>query len=221
MKKIFAIVCSFVLISTGAFASKGLVITQKYTDASGKGATVTVTWYVSQAQCKLKMAYADDKVNSNNYFIPDAAGGKLLMYSDGVVPGAGQKRYFSVQVQDIKSGIDVSRVTVNKTGETKTIAGIVCEKVVIKTNRSTTEMWITRDFKADFYKFYPFFQSSYELMGLSQESIQGVPLESVTTDNSGAVINSYQLVSATSADLNPTDFTVPSEYMGADAPVSK
>ena len=68
MKKIFLMVFA-VALSTGLFASQGMVVTQTYTDANNKNASMTVTWYISQTQCKLKMAYADGKVNTNNYFI--------------------------------------------------------------------------------------------------------------------------------------------------------
>jgi hypothetical protein len=215
MKKIFSMVVSLVFV-TGLFAAKGLVIVQKYTDAAGKGAAMQVTWSVTETQCKMSLTFADGKVNSTTYAVPDVANGKLITYSDGVAPGAGQKRYFSVPVQSIKSAIEVSRVNVTQTGETKTISGILCEKVIVKTNHTTTEMWITKDFKADLYKFYPYFQSSYELMGLSQESLKGVPLESVTKDNGGSVISSFELVSATGSELSPADFTVPADYKNAE-----
>jgi len=214
MKKIFSVFFA-VALSTGLFASNGMVITQTFKDAGNGGASVTVTWYVSQTQCKLKMAYADDKVNTTTYFIPDAASGTLLTYSDGTAPGAQQKNYFSIPVQNIKSNADVTRVNVTRTGETKTLGGMLCEKVIIKTNRSITEMWLTTDFKPDFYKFSPFFQSSIELLGLNQDGIQGVPLESTTKDNAGTVISSYTLVSAQNTELNAGDFTVPSDYKSA------
>jgi hypothetical protein len=220
MKKILSVVFA-VVISTGLFATKGLVITQKYTDATAKGAAITMTWYVTETQCKMKMSYADGDVNSNTYFIPDIAGAKLLTYSDGVAPGGGERKFYSVPVQGIKPAIEVSRVSVNQTGETKTIGGMLCQKVIIKTNRTTTEMWITQDFKADFYKFYPFFQSSYELLGLNDQSLQGVPLESVTKDNGGTVISSLQLVTVTNSDLSAGDFTVPAEYRSADVSTAK
>lgn len=215
MKKIFSIVFA-VAISSGLFATQGMVITQTYTDAAHKDATITVTWYVSQGQCKMKMAYADSKVNNNNYFIPDMAAGKLLAYSDGVAPG-GQKSYYTIPVQNIKPDAEVARVNVTRPGETKTLAGILCELVVIKTNKGTTEMWVTKNFKPDFYKFAPYFQNSVELLGLDQEGMQGVPLESVTKDNGGVVISSYTLVSAVSTELSTDEFTVPSDYKGTDA----
>jgi hypothetical protein len=212
MKKIFSILFA-VVVSTGLFASKGMVITQTYTDAANRDAKITVTWYVSQTQCKMSMAYADGKVNSTTFFIPDGA--NLLTYSDGIAPGAAQKNYFSIPVQSITGNSDISRVTVTHSGETKTLGGVLCEKVIIKTNKTLTEMWLTSDFKPDFYKFSPFFQNSIELMGLNQEALQGVPLESVTKDNGGVVIGSYTLVSAQSTELGTGDFMVPSDYKNA------
>jgi hypothetical protein len=215
MKKILSIVF-IIAVSTNLFATQGLVVTQKYTDASAKGATIQVTWYVTADQCKMKMSYADDKLNSNTYFIPDVAASKLLTYSDGQVPGATGNRYFSVPLQSIKPAINVSRVSVTQTGETKPVGGILCQKVIVKTNISVTEMWVTQNFKADFYKFFPFFQNSFELMALNQESLQGVPLESVTKDLGGKVISSYQLVSASESDLTSADLSVPAGYQSAD-----
>ena len=76
-------------------------------------------------------------------------------------------------------------------------------------------MWITTDFKPDFYKFYPYFQNSYELMGLNEEGIQGFPLQSVTKDISGNVLSSYSLVSVAQKDLSGADFAVPADYKSA------
>jgi hypothetical protein len=220
MKKILIIALS-ITYSLGLFAGNGYVITQKYNDATNKNATVSVTWYVSETKCKLKMDFADDKVKTTSYFIPDLASGKMFTYSDGVVPGASQKRYYTIPVQSVTSNINVSRVSINQTDETKTIAGMTCQKIIIKTNKTTTEMWVTKDFKADFYKYAAFFQNSYELIGLSQESIQGFPLESVTKDNAGTIINSYELVSASSNEFNDADFSVPADYVSAEATGTK
>jgi hypothetical protein len=213
MKNIVSIIL-MLTISTGLFAGKGLVVTQKYTDPAHKGATISVTWYVTETQCKMQMAYKDDKMNTTSYFIPDVANNRLLTFSDGAAPGAPQKTYYTVPVQDIAGDHEGGVVTVTQTGETKTIGGMLCQKVVVKTGASTTEMWITKDFKSDFYKFHAYFESSYELMGLSEKQLQGVPLESVTKDSGGNVINAYEFVSEKQSDLSATDFTVPADYKG-------
>ena len=215
MKKIISIIC-LVLFVAFVFAGKGLVVTQKYSDANAKGSSVNVPWYVTQTQCKLKMEFSDAKVNTVTWFIPDVASSKLLTYTEGAVPSGAQKAFYSIPVQSIKADMNASRVSVNRTGETKTVSGMVCEKVIVKTNKSITEMWVTKDFKADYYKFSSFFQNSFELMGLSEEKIQGFPLSSTTKDNSGKVITSYDLISATSSELTESDFAVPAEYKSAE-----
>ena len=210
--KIIVTAVLLLMLSTGLFAGKGLIVTQKYSDPHQKGASITVTWYVTDGQCKMQMHYADDKMNTTSYFIPDVTNSRLLTYSDGKAPGAPQNTYYTVPIREIKGDNDQGHINVTQTGETKTLAGMLCEKVIVKTPASTTEMWITKDFKADFYTFHPYFQSSYELMGLEEKELKGVPLQSVTKDNAGVVINSYELVTATSADLKPSDFTVPADY---------
>ncbi|MDB5281355.1 MAG: hypothetical protein JWO06_430 [Bacteroidota bacterium] len=214
MKKIFSIV--FLLAFTASlFAANGIVVTQKYAGVAEKG-SVTVTWYVTATQCKMKMDFQSADVTSTTWFIPDLSTGNLLTYGEGPVPAKVSKTYYSIPAKSIQSNLNVSRVSVNRTGETKTLMGMLCEKVIVKTNKTITEMWVTKDFKADYYKYYAFFQSSYELMGLSEESLQGFPLESVTKDLTGNVITSLNLTSAKSSDLTSADFNVPADYKAAD-----
>lgn len=215
MNKILATII-FIGVAVSAFAAKGLVVTQKYTDANVK-ADMTVTWYVSQSSCKMKMTFNDAKVNTVNWFFPDVVNSQLLTYGEGPVPAGVQKAYYAIPVKNIQAdkSIEVSRIKVERTAETKTMAGMNCEKILVKTNRTITEMWVTKDFKADYYKFYAFFQNSTELMGLSEEQIQGFPLASVTKDLSGKLISSAELISATPTEFTDADFKVPSDYVNA------
>lgn len=78
-------------ISLFSFAEKGMVVTQKFTDANVK-ASVTVTWYVTESACKMKMEFSDDKVKSVSWFIPDYSSNQLLTYAEGEIPAGAQKR---------------------------------------------------------------------------------------------------------------------------------
>lgn len=206
MKK--SITFLFLLVSGLIFAGKGLIVTQKYN--SGKdGQQITVTWYITETQCKLKMQFSDKDVNTTTYFIPDMKNNQLLSYSDAAAAGA-QKTYYGIPVQNIKAEIEPLRV--ERTGEAKTISGINCEKIIARSGSTITEMWVTKDFNADYYRFASFFRSSYELKALSGGSMKGFPLSSVTKDNTGKVINSYELVSVSSVEIADSEFVVPAEY---------
>ena len=215
MKNIISI-AAFVLICSFSYAAKGLIVTQKFTDANVK-ADMTVTWYVTASNCKMKMTFKDEVVNTTNWFFPDVNNSLLLTYGEGAVPAGVQKAYYAIPVKNIKAdeSMNAARLTLTKTGETKSLSGFNCEKIVFKTNRNITEMWVTKDFKPDYYKFFPFFQNSAELMGLSEEKIQGFPLSSVTKDLSGKVISSSELISAETAELSESDFKVPSDYVNS------
>jgi hypothetical protein len=209
MKKIISI--ALLIISfTALFADKGIVVTQKFSSTDFPKASITVTWYVTETQCKMKMDFRDDKVNTTTWFIPDVANGALSSYLEG---GA-SKIYFSLPASGARPSemTQVFRVNLEKTGETQSVSGMNCEKMLVKTNRNTTEMWVTTDFQPAYYKFAPFFQSSMELLGLSNNNTPGFPLSSVTKDLSGKVISSSELVSVTQTDLNAADFTVPAGY---------
>lgn len=226
MKKSIISVFTF-LMSLCAFAGNGLVVTQQFSGQGAKpGSTVVITWYVSQSQCKMKMEYKDDQLNSVTWFIPDMASGKLLMYAEGDVKAGAQKTYYAVPVADIKASANtnVARVNIEHTGETKVIAGFNCEKMVAKTNKGTTEMWVTTDFKPDFFKFYPFFQSDLALLALNNDGLQGFPVEYTSKDNLGNIISSNTFVSGAGSNLTNADFKVPADYKSAEqtkAPAGK
>ena len=203
----------FLLITATTFAANGLVVVQTYS-TSVEGQQVSVTWYVTEAQCKLKMQFSDKDVNTTSYFIPAAKSSQLLTYSDGATPAGLSKVYYRIPVTDIKGAVDGSLA--ERTGETKSIGGMNCEKVIAKSANSITEMWVTKDFKGDYYRFASFFKNSYELKALSESSIKGFPLSSITKDNSGKVISSYELVSVSSTEIADTEFKVPAEYKSAD-----
>ncbi len=202
-------------LASGVFAGKGLVVTQKYTTET-VGQSISVTWYVTDTKCKMKMQYSDKDINgTTTYFIPDVAAGKLLTYSDGPVPANSVKAYFTIPVQNIKSSNSIM-LTVEKTGEVKDINGFKCEKVIAKSAGSITEMWVTVDFKADCTKFAAFFKNSYELNALNQGKITGFPVSSVTKDASGNVISSTEVLSVSSSEISDGEFSVPADYKSAE-----
>lgn len=212
MRKLF-LALSFSVASICAFAWEGTIV-QKYS-APGSNA-ITMTWYVTDNDCKMKMDFADGNVNTSTFFIPDLATSKLITYAEG---GTQKKVFYTIPVAGIEPSKDMnaSRVTVERTTETKAIGGLNCEKLIVKTNKNVTEMWVTKDFKPNFYKFFPYFRSSFELMGLYEDRIQGFPMSSVTKDLSGAVVAQNTFVSATSADLTDKDFKVPDGYVSAES----
>jgi hypothetical protein len=213
MKKLVLTNVLAIFISALSFAEKGMVITQKMGGMNGN-VQVNTTWYVTPHDCKMKMDFSDGTVKSTNWFIPDAKNGKLLMYTEGAVPAGAQKSFYSIPVHDINpsKSMNPSRVKVERTGETKTISSILCEKVIARTNKTITEMWVSQSFQPEFYNFYSFFQDSYELMALSEERIAGFPVSSVTKDTAGKVISSSEALSASFTELTESDFKVPAEY---------
>jgi CYTH domain-containing protein len=208
MKKQLTIL--FLLIAGASFAGKGLVVTQTYNSAKD-GQHISVTWYVTQTQCKLKMQFSDKDVNTTSYFIPNAQNNQLVTYSDGAATA--QKVYYSIPVGGIKANVETP--TIERTSQTKELGGVLCEKIIAKTANATTEMWVTKDFKGDYYQFASFFKNSYELKALSAGAVKGFPLASVTKDNTGKVLNSYELVSVSSTEIADTEFTAPADYNNA------
>lgn len=203
--------------TTFCFGGNGLVITQKYFDNNVKQ-NVTTTWYVSNTECKMKMTFTDEKVSTTNWFVPDYAHHNLLAYTEGNVPAGTKKAYYTIPLQSIQpdKDKDYTRIQTEKTSEQKTIGGKKCEKLIARTNKSITEMWVTTDFTPDYFLSFPFFRNSAELNALYDSNTKGFPMESVTKDLSGRVIYSYTFVSATETNFTPADFQVPAEYEKAE-----
>lgn len=218
MKNIFFILALF--LSLQSFAGKGIIVQQKMTGQGTLGAQVEATWYVSEEGCKMKLKFASDKVNTTTTFIADVAKSELLAFSEGAVPEGAKKSYFAVPTSKIETPKEftASRVSVTKTGEIKELAGFKCEKIIMKTNQTETEMWVTKDVKVEFYRYIAFFRSSYELLALNEEKIKGFPISSVTRDLSGTVLSSYETISAKTADISTTEFKVPADFERAVNP---
>ncbi|MBK7148784.1 MAG: DUF4412 domain-containing protein [Bacteroidetes bacterium] len=193
-------------------AQKGVILEQKMTAKNLPGKTISVTWLVTNTSCKLKMQFPEAKGVS--HFIPDLKAGMLYTYNDGPTPDGVKKSFFAASLDKIQSSNEtaVSRIVVKQTGETKDIGGFKCEKIIASTSKGDTEMWVTKDFKPEFYKYEAFFKSNWEMMALREERIKGLPLSSVTKDAAGNVLNAYEFVSITSTDISETEFSVPAAY---------
>lgn len=206
----------FLLLVTGTFlfAAKGLIVAQKYN--TGKASEqVTVTWYITETQCKLKMQFGDKEIQPiNSFFLPDIQNHKFYTYSDGVTATGGTKTYYTIPVSSIQDNANAA--SLERTGVTKIISGYNCEKMLVSAAGKQTEMWVTKDFPAQMFRFAAFFKSSTELKGLASNHTPGVPLVSVTKGNTGQVVNSYELISVTTAEIPESEFAVPSEYKSAE-----
>lgn len=200
------------MAAVAAFAAKGYVFTQKYVGASN--ANVTVSWYVTADNCKMKMVFGNQQINSTTWFFPDFAGNQLLSYNEGPVPNGVAKAYYKLPIDKVRveAGNEATRMVVEKTTESKQIGGLMCNKYVIRTNKTETEVWVTSKFDAAFYRYYPFFKDHSALAGLFDAKVSGFPMESTTKDLTGKVLNAYQFVSATEIELSDIDFKVPTEY---------
>lgn len=210
MKRI--IVASFFLfLAASSFAAKGYAITQKFKSASN--AEVTVTWYVTDDKCKMKMVFGVEGKQSTAWFIPDLTTGELLTYNEANVAPGKEKMYTAIPLSSITGS--VANVSVHKTDETKDFGGLACEEFVMQSGTSETEVWVSKKFSPAFYKYYAFFKDHIAVTGLNQQRAKGFPMQAVTKDASGKVVNGYYFVSAQEVELSDADFKVPAEYKPA------
>jgi hypothetical protein len=203
----------FLMCAVMSYAAKGYAITQKFKGASN--ADVTVTWYVTDDKCKMKMVLGTEGKQSTPCFIPVLANGQFLTYNEGVGP-AGQKVYYKIPVSKVSSE-SVTRLNVRKGEQTREIGGLTCEEYTVQTNTNETEMWVSKKFSPVFYKYYAFFKDYVALAGLNQERVKGFPMESVTKDATGKVVSAYSFVSVQEVELSDADFTVPAEYKSVES----
>ncbi|MFN8288565.1 MAG: DUF4412 domain-containing protein [Chitinophagales bacterium] len=216
MKKL-TILTALLAVLQFTYAAKGLVVEQKYTSDNAIGSTISVTWYITDDACKMQMTFSDGKVNTVSDFIADRKGNQLLMFNEGTPSGGQAKTYFAMPTNKIQppKDMDVSGVKVTRTGETMQFGGVKCEKMVVSTTLTETEMWVTVDVKYPFYQYFPFFRSNYDILGLSAEKIKGFPVKSITKNLQGKVIASYDLVSVKQTEIADAEFTVPADYKKA------
>ena len=213
MKNIATIIIAL-FASVQLWAADGIVLTQKYTSTANPSANITVTWYIAEGKCKMKMEYSDKTMTTSTVFIPDAASGAILTYAEGAAPAGQKQYYYSVPLNsvDASATAKAGRVRVVKSGETKTISGFVCEKVMVYTSDTETEMWVTKDFQPSFYQFYKYFRNDFALLGLNEDAMKGVPMQITTKDLSGNVLTSATPTAASKQNLSDDTFKVPAGY---------
>lgn len=198
----------FLFLAAYTFAAKGYAITQKFKGASN--ADVTVTWYVTDDKCKMKMVFGIEGKQSTAWFIPDLATGQLLTYNEANVAPGKEKTYTAIPLSSITG--TVANVAVHKTDEAKDFGGLACDEYVVQSGTTETEVWVSKKFSPAFYKYYAFFKDYVALTGLNQQRVKGFPMQAVTKDTAGKEVNGYYFVSAQEVELSDADFKVPAEY---------
>lgn len=210
MKNIISTICIF--ISLHAFAFNGEIQLQ-YTHFNGGDYKVeSVIWQFKNDQAKMIMTLLDEKGNQNiSSFIPNKNSQSLLIYSNS--PSAdGKNYYYQVPVNNIED-LKNTEYRVEKTTETKQIAGYTCIKYMVYTASSITEMWVSNTIDLNYGSWASFFKANAEMQGLAKLNIAGFPLESTTKSLAGNIIFQYSAISVSSKTLENKDFEVPAGYI--------
>lgn len=215
MKSISLIAFVFFCISLHAFNGE---ITLNYTSFNGgdfKIERVLWTFADSNAKMTLSMQNIDNGVQSVSSFIPDLQSTDLLIYSN-LPSGDGKLHYYSVDVNKIQAERP-NDYRIEKSIETKSIAGYMCTKYIIYGAGTTTETWVTDQIDVPFYSFAPYFKSNTEMQGLAQQKIIGFPMESKTMSAAGNILFQYTVSSVKPKAVEASEFLIPAGYTLAKA----
>lgn len=183
----------------------------------GKTDTRTdITWYLAPGKVALKMVMTSEKGEYTTKFIARKGSQKLHVLSK--MPN-GKKLHHEIATSEISSPDNfpqLSSFNAQVQEETKNKAGYSCTKVVGESPESKTIAWMAKDIDFPFYEYADYFKSDYNLALLADIQTNGFPLQSVTTNNRGLVIESIEVKDVNKRDLEPTLFEVPADYKTVD-----
>jgi hypothetical protein len=211
-KNLFTIFILFI----SYFAMAGdAIVKMKYIDAKIKNAAVELTWYATEANCKMEMKYDFDGKSTTSVFIPNVRSNSILMYD--VKADGRNKILFTLPVATLKGDTrflyNKAKTKVSK--EEKTISGISCKKIIFTTERYVCEFWVATSLP-DVSRWASFFQSYPELAAIADAELKGFPLASTIKDLSGNLIASFETTSIDQSTLSKETFEVPQGYTKAE-----
>jgi hypothetical protein len=199
------------LSSLSAFAFEG-IIKVNYHTYQGSEKLQDCQWMFKDKSCKFSITLQGEKEAVKTDIIPRMSDKHLLIYN--TTPAADGKHYYaSVDVKNVQPDptFTFSSISVESLKDTMTLHGLLCKKYVIRTNRSTTEMWLSLS-DIPFYQYAAFFPSNFELAGLAKAGISGFPMKSITHDLGGNVLADFEVTEIIREALPDAAFSVPSGY---------
>jgi hypothetical protein len=209
MKQLFFILLIFSSIMSFAFDGE---IKLSYTYFNGGDFKVEeVSWLFKKDQAKMTMNMRDANgkllVTS---FIPEKNSKALTIYSN--TPSSdGKNQYFQVDISKIED-LKKAEYRTEKTTETKTILGYACEKYMVYSQSTITEMWVAKSIDIPYGSYASYFKTNAEIQGMALTGINGFPLESTTKSLAGNIIFQYMAQSVSGKSVDANQFNVPAGY---------
>ncbi len=205
MKKSFLSLC-LLLIGAGVFAFDGK-IKIAYKQFGSSTDKYSFTWNLSGSKLCLQIEMKTKDVNTLTTFIPDIAKKQLISFEKLNNP---EKIFFQIPLADIKS--ESGNIKAELTGDKKMISGFECEKLLVTSERQTTEAWVTRAIEEDWKSFAPFFQSADEIQGLAKLGVKAFPLQVTSRNEIGVIVSSSEIDAIQKETPANEVFEVPASY---------
>ena len=200
--KLKLIIFPLCLIAIHAFGFEGTV-KQVIKNYNGTGSNVTMTWYLSQHNCRVDMAASGKDASSNSVLILNPASQTIKTYDANP---KGDKVFFQVSASSVSSNMAI--VSVSPTQESKQINGYKCEKWVVVATTGVYNVWVARDIDMDWSGYKNMLKTSVEIQALANQGVKGFPM--LTESANGSNNASVESVSTQASDANT--FSVPSDY---------
>jgi hypothetical protein len=171
-----------------------------------------ITWYLAPGKIALNMVMSSQNGNYTATFIARQGSNELDVLSQ--TPD-GKKLHHAIPASDISSPEhfpSYGSFEAQLQDETKNQAGYRTTKVVGESDESKTIAWVAKDIDFPFYQYADYFKSDYNIALLADIQMNGFPLQSVTTNNRGLIIESIEVEDVTERNLDPSVFKVPADY---------
>lgn len=171
-----------------------------------------ITWYLAPGKIALKMVMTSQNGEYSTTFIARKGSNELHILSH--TPN-GEKLHHAIPTSEMSKPDhfpSYGSFEAQEQDETKNQAGHRTTKVVGESDKSKTITWVAKDIDFPYYQYSDYFKSDYNIAILADIKMNGFPLQSVTTNNRGLIIESIEVEDVNKRDLDPSVFKVPADY---------
>lgn len=169
------------------------------------------TWMFKGKQVKMTADIHAQKVHMKLNYVPSLENKKVLLYNEVAAPdGKKYASWLNMNQIQVDSGKFALRIQVEKTDESEKIAGVQCNKYIVRTDKEVLELWL---YPCDIHlePILQYFPNTC-FRALVKENIQGFPLRVLTKDFGGSILEKWETTRVTAEKVSSESFVLPAGY---------
>ncbi len=192
----------FILFSVSSLSGQNFEGVIETKQVSGDGITHNVTWYVKKDKIAFEIISKSQKGELKMRFVPQPAQNSMLM----VISTPEGETKNEITPKEITAEIDMSNCSIKELGTKRIDEYGEILLLQFTSLNSITDAEILKNIDVDLSRFATFLKNDYAVQGLIHARMKGFPINSVTKDKNGKLINKTTVVSVRKIPVSESYF---------------